>query len=161
METSYKRGKLNFDKDVLSGDRGEADMVEFFKSLGFKFIEQTIGNDPRWDLVMEYNGLKYTIEIKTDSRFTKEEDRGNIAIEFECRGKPSGIDVTSAYLFVTYFPILNEVWIMRTHELKSLIEKKNPYKTKESGDKNSSTRLHLMNRNSVRSNFSVYEWPIK
>lgn len=161
METSYERGKLDFNKDIISGEKGEADMIEFFESLGFKFIKQTSGYDPRWDLVMEYNGVKYTIEVKTDSRFTKKEDKGNIAVEFECRGKSSGIDVTSAYLFVTYFPIFNEVWIMRTHELKSLIEKKKPYKTKDSGDKNSGTRLYLMNRNSVRSNFSVHQWPRK
>jgi len=67
-----------------------------------------MNNDNRFDIDLQYGQvreqeladiLKYEkIEVKTERDKWKE--TGNIAIEFRCRGKPSGIAVTQAKWWV-------------------------------------------------------------
>ena len=70
------------------------------------------------------------IEVKTER--DKWAETGNIFIEFECRGKPSGIAVTTA----TYWaPILYKegmncgVLVLRTEKLKENLKKMYKYNT--------------------------------
>lgn len=154
--TNYKKGQKKFGPDVNVGEWGEYDMSRFLQHKGFEFIEQTKGNDNRYDLVMGYKNNSYTYEIKTD---VYEKDTGNIVIEFECKGKPSGINVTIADYFTTFFPFLGEVWNIKTSELRNLISN---YELpifgnkKEAGDPGSKTKLYVIEKKEFKHFFKVH-----
>ena len=94
-------------------------------------------------------------EIKTDVFCKPHNDTGNIFVEFECRGKESGIMVTEAKWFVTYFKHLNEIWYIKTSELLSLIETSNFRTTQFSGDSGSNTKGYLIPRYAFKEKFII------
>ena len=149
---NYESGEYNFNKDLVKGEKGEDFIILFMESLGFQFINRC--NDNRYDITMGYNGCSYSYEIKTDSY---PRDTGNIAIEFEGRGKPSGISVTQADYFVTYFPNLGEIWNIRTDDLKKLIKENNIKSIAGAGDPGSNTKLHLIKKSTFRNHFTVHK----
>lgn len=151
---NYERGEYNFKKDLIKGERGEDFIIIFMEKLGFQFINKC--NDNRYDVMMGYNGCSYTYEIKTDSY---PRDTGNIAIEVESRGKPSGISVTKADFFVTYFPNIGEIWNIKSSNLLKLInEKSDSFRFVENaGDLDSNTKLYLINKSKFKKYFKVHQ----
>jgi hypothetical protein len=152
--SKYKKGAYKFKEDIKYGHLGEMEIAKLLGSVGFTFIHQTQGKDSRYDLMMEYNQNRYTYEIKTD---VYERDTGNIVIEFECRGAPSGISVTEADYFTTFFPFFSEVWNIKTSKLKELISDNELPISEYAGDKGSNTKLYKINKNKYRSYFKVYK----
>lgn len=146
---NFESGKYNFKQDLNTGEKGENFMIEFLEKKGFKLIGRC--KTKEYDLKMLYNEKEYTYEIKTD--IYKKKD--NIAIEFECRGNPSGISVTEADYFVTFFPLWGEIWNIKTENLRQLIAELKPYKTTQSGDDGSNTRLYLFKKLNVKKYFNV------
>ncbi len=144
-------GEYNFRKDLIKGEKGEECIINYMIPLGFELIERC--KDNRWDFIMRYSGKDYSYEIKTDS-YPK--DTGNIVVEIESWGKLSGINVTQAVFFVTYFPNLKEIWNIRTENLKCLILENNIKIIENTGDKGSNTKIHLINKNKFRKHFKVY-----
>ncbi len=70
------------------------------------------------------------IEVKTER--DKWAETGNIFIEFECRGKPSGIAVTTAtyWAHILYKEGMNcGVLVLRTEKLKENLKKMYKYNT--------------------------------
>lgn len=153
--SNYESGEYNFSKDLNKGRRGEDVIASVLQSHGFRVIGDC--NNSSFDLIMEYNRKPYTYEIKTDLYCNPENDTGNIAVEVESRGKASGISVTQADYFVTYFPNLGEIWNIKTEDLKSLIERNNIYLKENGGDKGSNTKFYLVNKNKFRNYFKVYK----
>jgi len=146
------KGSYNFKEDVLKGEKGEETIKNMLVSMGFVFIRYN--KDNKFDLLMSYNNRFITYEIKTDIYPKK---TGNLVVEFECRGKPSGIAVTEADYFVTYFSHLNEIWNIKTSILRELINQYNPPISKKSGDKESNTKLYLIEKERFRQFFKVYK----
>lgn len=144
-------GNYDFRKDIVLGEDGENDIRLYLEGMNFKFLHDN--KDNRYDMAMSYEGRTYTYEIKTDVY----RDTGNIAIEIECRGKPSGLSVTQADFFVTYFKHRGEIWNIRTSKLRDLIKNGNFYITEGSGDSGSNTKLVLMKRSVVRPFFKVHK----
>jgi len=145
------QGKYNFNKDIDVGERGEDIMIGHLKTLGFKFLNKN--NDYRYDYKMQYGFKTITYEQKTD---VYPRDTGNLVIEFECRGKPSGIAVTDADYFVIFFPHFGEVWNIRTPDLINLINYIKPFEFTGAGDKGSNTKLYRLEKSRVRKFFRVY-----
>ncbi len=150
----YKKGAYKFSEDMKYGHLGEMEMSRLMESLGFTFIHQTQGKDSRYDLMMGYGEKTYTYEIKTD---VYPKDTGNLVIEFECRGLPSGIDVTEADYFTTFFPFLGEVWNIKTSDLKSLISNNKLPISEYAGDEGSNTKLYKINKSKYRNYFKVHK----
>lgn len=148
----FKNGQLNFTQDIKTGEQGEAFIKEFLQALGFVYINNC--KDISYDLKMSYNGQEYTYEIKTD---TYERDTGNMVIEFECRGKASGINATQADYFTYFFPRLGEIWNIKCENLRKLIEDTNPHIFKNAGDKGSGTKLYRLKKQDVRQYFRVHQ----
>ena len=99
-------GELNFPKDLAMSQIGVEKVKKYFESKGYKV---TLNHDYRFDMTIESpTGWKNTIEMKED---IKTEVTGNVAIEFECRGKLSGIKVTEANL-----------WVQRIHSTRDYIK---------------------------------------
>jgi len=123
------------------------------QNLGFQFINRC--NDNRYDITMGYDGNAYTYEIKTD---IYPRDTGNMAIEVESRGKPSGISVTQADYFVYYFPHLKEIWNIPTEHLKGIINQNTNIRLVEgAGDPGSNTKLYLIKKTTFRNYFRVHK----
>lgn len=145
----------NFKKDLTEGVDGEQTIINFLESKGLLFLNSN--NDNKYDIKLLKNSKEITYEIKTDVYCSPLKDTGNLFVEFECRGKPSGIQVTQADWFVTYYKYLNQIWFIKSNKLKNLINNQNFKITQNSGDTNSNTRGYLINRNKFKNHFNVYQ----
>lgn len=84
--------------------------------LGAKFDKNvTYNNNNEYDIKLSCGK---TIEVKHDYQT----DTGNIAIEWFCRNKPSGISTSNSDYYIYIFPLLQEVWKIKTKELKIMIK---------------------------------------
>lgn len=147
----------NFNKDIIEGEEGEKLVIEHLKKLGATPIHQN--KDNRYDVLVEKNGNQIKYEIKTDVFCEPSFDRGNMFLEMECRGKYSGVVVTEADWFVTFFKHLKEIWYIKTDDLSKLIAENNDnwhYAT-FAGDKGSNTKGWLMPRLKYKHNFMIFD----
>ena len=139
----------DFNKDILIGEQGEQTIIEDLISMGG--IYESNNKTNTHDLIINYKGRNITYECKTDIF----DDTGNMFIEMKCRNKDSGIAVTKAEWFVTYFKRLNEIWYIKTDKLKEILNTHEHRYIKNVGDKNSKTEGYLLNKNMFRSSFIV------
>jgi hypothetical protein len=150
----YKEnGSYNFKKDIILGEEGEEFIKEFLIKKDFVFISDNKNNN--FDLIMSYEGREFKYEIKTDVLISKENDTGNLVVEFESRNKPSGISITKADYFVYFIPKLGEIWNIRVDKLKELINKNN-FKKVIGGDVGSNTKMYLIKREKFKNHFIVH-----
>lgn len=154
LDIQYERGEYDYKKDKVKGDKGEAFARKFLEGNGCKFIrESSTKNDENkeFDHLYSYNGKEVKYEIKTDTY----PETGNLAVEFEDRNKPSGIDVTKADYFLTCFPNRREIWNIKTDKLKKLITE-NEFKVVSGGD-GKKAKMYLIPREQFREHFRVHE----
>jgi hypothetical protein len=152
-----------FKKDIIEGEMGEEFVTNCLcETFSGKLISTNKTNSH--DVILEFpqadNSIwsgTLSLEIKTDLLVTKTRDTGNMFIEYECRGKPSGISVTKSDIFITYFKHLDELWAIPTSKLKELLSA-NDFKTvKNVGDKNSKTCGYLIPRMRYKEHFNRYK----
>lgn len=143
----------DFVPDLKLGQDGEVIVTKFLQDKGLTYVSSN--HDNKYDVKMLKNNKEVTYEIKTDVYCSPKNDRGNLFVEFECRGKDSGIRVTQADWFVTYFKHLSEIWFVKTSDLKQFIENNNLPQTSGSGDAGSNTRGYLLKRNKYKDLFHV------
>jgi hypothetical protein len=146
---------LNFKTDLKLGNDGEKVIINFLESKGCKYVDSN--NDNKYDLMMINKGKETTYEIKTDVFIAPIYDTGNIFIEYESRGKLSGISVTQADWFVTYFKYLKEIWFIKSETLKQLISENNFPIFYDAGDVGSATHGYLIKRKDFKEYFHVYK----
>ena len=144
----------NFREDIKIGEDGEQTIINDLVSMGAGYESNNKTNSH--DIIVTYKGKSVSYECKTDIFH----DTGNMFIETACRGKESGINVTKADYFVTYFKKLNEIWYIKTSKLKDILSTYEHKKTKDSGDAGSHTEGILLNKNLFRDEFIVRD-PIK
>tara|TARA_R110000796_G_scaffold58413_5_gene134938 strand:+ start:32503 stop:32979 length:477 start_codon:yes stop_codon:yes gene_type:complete len=146
----------NFNKDLNDGEKGENLVIEHLKKLGGHLIHKN--HDNRYDALIERKGENIKYEIKTDFFCKPTWDTGNIFVETECRGKKSGILVTEAEWFVTYYKYLNEIWYIKSKDMIKLIEdnKQILIFKKQSGDSGSNTKGWLVPRWKFTEDFKIY-----
>ena len=87
----------NFKEDIELGEQGEKVVIKDLERLNGKFINDN--KDINYDLIMNMPSGEVSYEIKTDVYCFPDNDTGNIFIEYECRGKSSGINATKANFF--------------------------------------------------------------
>ena len=144
---------LDFKTDLKLGNDGEETLIKFLESKGCTYIDSN--NDNKYDLKMIKKGKETTYEIKTDVFIAPINDTGNIFIEFESRGKDSGIVVTQADWFVTYFKYLKEIWFIKSEDLKKIISENNFPIFYDAGDVGSKTHGYLIKRKDFKEYFHV------
>lgn len=147
------KSEKNFKKDINIGEDGEGFIKHFLIDKGYKFISEN--KDYRYDLLMSYKDKKVTYEIKTDVYVSPEKDTGNLVVEYESRGKDSGVSVTEADYYVYYMPKLNEIWNISMQDLRKLIID-NDFKKVVGGDVGSNTKMYLIKRAKYKKHFKVY-----
>ena len=109
-------------------------------------------NDFRYDLEVGQEGERLVdslfkskrIEVKRDSWVGR---TGNIAIEYECYGKPSGINATESDFWFHNLCIGEDTFATLVFDTKSLkrIIKNLDYKRSVSGGDNNAARMYLLN----------------
>jgi len=113
-----------------------------------------LNNDKRFDIDLQYGQVferkvadmlqNSKIEVKTER--DKWKDTGNIVIEFESRGRPSGISTTEAEYWFHNLAIGEDIvmtLVFPTKTLRNYLAKNNPRMVR-GGDDNTS-RLYLIN----------------
>jgi|TARA_R110000782_G_scaffold21110_1_gene56882 hypothetical protein len=144
---------LNFKSDLILGNDGEKIVIKFLETKGCVYVDSN--NDNKYDLKMITKGKETTYEIKTDVKCAPVYDTGNIFIEFESRGKDSGIVVTKADWFVTYFKFLNQIWFIKSDDLKKIISQNKFPIFYDAGDVGSKTHGYLLKRKDFKKYFHV------
>jgi hypothetical protein len=134
----------SFNKDLEFGQSYELKLLEHIK---YKSYEQAQGNFKDYDIkVFKKNGQKFTYEIKADKLISV---FGNICIEFNCRGKPSGIETSKANFWCIFNVVNNDKYelykIRRTQILNMIKDKK--YKRITSGGDDYQSKLYLFDKN--------------
>lgn len=119
-------------------------------------------NDNRYDLkITMKNGEVVTVEIKED--FTCA-NTGNVGVEYSCRGKPSGIQVSKADLYCYRIHEPNgiiSVWIIETTKLKALIAGELYFRTVNGGDVGSDSLNYLFKLNVFKKNAQLFHSEVK
>lgn len=95
-----------------------------------------------WDLEARVRGIRVKLEIKYDKMAAK---TGNIAIEYfnVKQGKPSGIDATTADLWVYVFSEPKSAWICRTDDLRAYMKNNREFRNIAcGGDDNAAMKLY-------------------
>ena len=129
----------NFEKDLADGHKAEDEA----KVLIAQFFEVPI-TDITTNATKEYdfkiNCSQLCFEVKNDlmAHIT-----GNLAIEYESRGKASGITTSKAHYWIYKFS--NQYYLLKSELLKKeLFENKNYFKTVTGGDTGSNTKMFLV-----------------
>ena len=151
---------------MADGHKGEEAVRHFCETvLDLRWIRYN--DDSAFDILLrddEYNLITY--EVKTDL-FEKdwgEGGTGNMAIEYKCRGKKSGIRKTKAMYFAYYIPNVRDkqLWVIEVEDLKNLL--KTCVSKRVSGGETyydsdeKVTRCFLIDRYRYRKHFDVYSW---
>lgn len=134
-------GHYNYHKDKKIAENTEKEVANILEEL-FDIEVVEYNNDYRYDIRVKRGDIEYTIEIKEDFMC---KDTGNIAVEFFCRGEPSGISTTEANFYI--YKVHNNKFIhylmIPTKQLKIAIENNMHHREVSGGDKGSNTKNYL------------------
>ena len=131
-----------FQKDLKTGHEYEKRSLLYLDYDTHEFIK---GYHKEYDLEIIKDDKKITIEVKSDKQASL---TGNLAIEYKCNKKPSGITSTTADFWV-YFIVYSdreECYKIPTEELKELVKGCK----KVSGGDGMRSRMYLLNKSIVQ-----------
>lgn len=101
-----------------------------------------------WDIKIVRGGVETYYEVKCDRRTNTTK---NIVIEFECSGKPSGIDATQAHYWAYFIHGTNQYLLLPVEALRTAIQNQE-YKNIVKGGDGYRARMYLFSL----STFSQY-----
>jgi len=118
-------------------------------------VKPTKKDRKKFDLDLEYGQVREdkVAEMLQDKKIEVKSERdiwqstGNIAIEYECWGKPSGIKATESDYWFHNLCIGDDIFcslVFDTKVLKKIVDKLDTFKTVSGGDGNAS-RMYLVN----------------
>jgi len=132
----------DFTKDLPIAKKTESEVAHL---LAKRFTGKIIGfnNTNEYDFILRVGTNDYTFEVKED--FTCEKT-GNVGLEFECRGKPSGIQVSKADYYVYKIHTKSEgikIYIHKTNTIKKMIKDNLYFRIVNGGDEGSNSMNYL------------------
>jgi hypothetical protein len=142
----------DFSKDLPVAIKTEQEIAERLEKVYGSVIMQ-FEKTNKYDLLVRANGLDYDptkilkIEIKED--FTCERT-DNVGLEFQCRGKPSGINVTEAdyYIYKLHTKTDGIQYVMHSvPALRKKIANGEYFRIVSGGDEGSNSMNYLFKRN--------------
>jgi hypothetical protein len=120
-----------------------------------KNLEPSVEDRKKFDIDLEYGKVREhlvadmlqnkKIEVKSERDVWQK--TGNIAIEYECYGKPSGINATESDYWFHNLCIGDDVFatlVFDTNSLRRIIDNLD-YKKSVSGGDNNASRMYLLN----------------
>ena len=132
----------NFNRDLEIGQTVEKEFSAILKSGGATEIEEN--NDYRYDISCNISGKIKLFEVKFDQQTITSP---NLAIEFESRGKPSGIATSEADYWV-YKIFFEGRWVfalIKAAKLKEIILSEAYWRIVNGGD-NYTSKLYLFKK---------------
>jgi hypothetical protein len=151
-------GHYDFKKDhkiAVKTEQFIADLIMKANKGKIKSIQ--INDDNRYDLgILTLGGEFIKVEIKED--FTCQET-GNVGVEFECRGKASGIAVSQADLYCYRIHEPNgdiSIRLIETKALKNLIRQSKYHRIVTGGDEGSNSKNYLFKLSVFKDNSQLY-----
>lgn len=139
----------DFKKDLNDAKQFEREMKQTFLFKGYKVSECNNGD---CDLIVENKNKILKFELKHDIMAEK---TNNIAIEFESRGKPSGINRTKADFYLIKFGNTDTIYLISVDRIKELIESKKYFRIVSGGDEESNTKMYLFNVITIAKNSTI------
>ena len=145
----------DFDLDLPIARKTEKQVAQFLvDNAGMTFLGECDTN--AYDLEMQLsNGRVITIEVKEDFSCQR---TGNVGLEYECRGKPSGISVSKAdaYLYKIHQPDGKKgLYVIGTKELKQMVERQEYFRIVNGGDPGSNSMNYLFKLGVIKENFKL------
>ena len=143
----YNKDMTNYDysTDKPIADITEKEVADILRAT-YNAVILEYGHTNAYDIKARVNGKIFTFEVKED--FTCERT-GNVGLEFECRGKPSGINVSKADFYIYKVHTNNgiKVFIFKTIQLKNMIANNMYHRVVNGGDKGSNSMNYLFDYN--------------
>jgi|TARA_R110002072_G_scaffold135807_1_gene277559 hypothetical protein len=123
--------------------------------MGRNSLEPSIDNRKKFDIDLQYGKVreKDVADMLQDKKIEVKSERdmwqrtGNIAIEYQSYGKPSGIDATTSDYWFHNLCIGEETFatlVFNTNNLRRIIKNLDKKKSVSGGDNNAS-RMYLLN----------------
>ena len=143
----------DFRKDFPIARKTEAQIARHLcEKQNMKFLGECNNSD--YDIKMlTPNGKEITIEIKEDFSCAR---TGNVGVEYECRGRASGIEVSKAdfYIYKVHQPDGKKgVYVIQTPKLKQMIADELYFRTVVGGDPGSNSKNYLFKLDVIKNNF--------
>ena len=143
-QEAYFLANYDFKEDLEVAKKDEIDIeTSLVERYGVKIIGE-MSSTNKWDFEIRFpkDGSTGGVEVKTDFMVG---DTGNTVVEFECRGKPSGIETTQARYYLYKFHLNNivEYYMIGTKMLKWVIKQAFYVRIVSGGDKGSNTKMYL------------------
>ena len=138
-------GYYDFNKDLLNSRQAIKEVVDLLeKRYNAEILE--IRDDYKYDIRARIKGKEVTFEIKEDFMTG---DTGNVAVEFSCRGKPSGIENTESvfYIYKLHRPDGIQFVLHPTKILRNMIKNNLYFRVVNGGDKGSDSLNYLFKYN--------------
>jgi hypothetical protein len=131
----------NYKQDKPIADETEKQVAEILRAT-YNAVILDYGHTNKYDIKARVNGKVFTFEVKED--FTCERT-GNVGVEFECRGEPSGISVSKAdfYIYKIHSKYGIKFYLYKTSQLKAMITDGLFFKTVNGGDVGSNSMNYL------------------
>lgn len=148
----------NFSQDWKVARQTEKEVARWLeKNRGMTLLDECDNNE--YDIRMRTpGGISVKIEVKED--FTCEKT-GNIGLEYECRGRPSGIAVTHAsmYIYKVHRPDGKKgLYAVPVDVLKGMVDNKQYHRIVSGGDPGSNSMNYLFKLEEIEKNFSLLGW---
>ena len=142
----------NFNTALSKSLQTEKLVIDFMSTQGWVFMGNN--SDFRYDLRFWIPDIGIRlIELKHDYITHK---TNNLAIEYSSRGKESGINTTKSDYYMFFLDKLNELWMITTKNLRSLIAV-NLFKKINGGDEGSNTLFYLIPKDEFKENFIIWK----
>ena len=135
-------GVYNFTVDLPNAERVVDKFEKLMQVVGYKTLRAPNYCFPDWDIKAwrPLSNVEMTFEVKYDEMSAK---TGNVAIEYESRGKLSGISTTTAKYWVQYFD--NAYHSVLVSVLKQELPEISHRKV-VGGDAGSNTKMYLIRK---------------
>jgi hypothetical protein len=133
----------NYDEDIVVARKTEQEVADLV-CRRCRLIFVSFCHNADYDFLLENTfGKRFSYEVKEDFSHEK---TGNIGVEFNSRGHPSGISVSLADFYV--YKLHNgdgsiSVWIIKTETLKNMIKNCLYHKIVCGGDRGSNSMNYL------------------
>lgn len=131
----------NFNEDLPVAIETEKEVAQIMaKIYDARILKFEHSN--KYDILARIKGTEYTFEIKEDFMSWK---TGNVALEFECRGKPSGINTTEADFYIYKIHGKNGVhfYLFKIENILKMVSDKAWFRVVNGGDKDSNSMNYL------------------
>ena len=131
-----------FNEQLSQGQKYEKKCLEY---LEYDTVVHKEGYFKEYDLVINKDGVDIKIEVKSDRQASR---TGNLAIEYECNKKPSGITSTEAdyWIYFIVYPDRDECYIIPIEKLRELV--KSCHKVR--GGDGMRSKMFLLNKEKVK-----------